>query len=113
VKERQAFGGRSRQAGDPPKLADLATMVESGRWLTYAACLKFATGRGRRARDLDGEALHAEMVNRVAYDCVQLYGGTATCASTRGALRARRAFDDHRGGTSEIMRDIIAKAVLK
>ena len=29
------------------QIADLATLIEAGRWLTYAACVKFGTGRTR------------------------------------------------------------------
>jgi acyl-CoA dehydrogenase len=55
----------------------------------------------------------AEMVNRVAYDCVQLHGGYGYMreyAIERFARDARLMTIG--GGTSEIMRDIIAKAIL-
>jgi acyl-CoA dehydrogenase len=96
------------------KLADLATMVEAGRWLTYAACQKFQTGEDA-VREISMVKLYtAEMVNRVAYDCVQLHGGYGYMreyAIERFARDARLMTIG--GGTSEIMRDIIAKAVLK
>src|SRR5205814_3575329 len=45
VKQRQAFGAPlSDKHVIRHKLADLATMVEAGRWLTYSACLKWAAG---------------------------------------------------------------------
>jgi citronellyl-CoA dehydrogenase len=92
------------------KLADLATLVEAGRWLTYAACVRFA-GREESVKEISMVKLFtAEMANRVAYDCVQLHGGY-------GYMREypiERFFRDIRlmtigGGTSEIMREIIAK----
>jgi acyl-CoA dehydrogenase len=92
------------------KLADLATLIEAGRWLTYAACLKFRDGE-EAVREISMVKLFtAEMAQKVAYDCVQLHGGY-------GYMREypiERFFRDIRlmtigGGTSEIMKEIIAK----
>jgi len=114
VRERQAFGGPlSDKQVIRHKLADLATQIEAGRWLTYAACAKFAAGE-ECVREISMVKLFtAEMVNRVAYDCVQLHGGYGYMreyAVERFARDARLMTIG--GGTSEIMRDIIAKAVL-
>src|SRR5512134_2476886 len=115
VRERQAFGGPlSDKQVVRHKLADLATQIEAGRWLTYAACAKFAAG-DECVREISMVKLYtAEMVNRVAYDCVQLHGGYGYMreyAVERFARDARLMTIG--GGTSEIMRDIIAKAVLR
>ncbi|MGH7386355.1 MAG: acyl-CoA dehydrogenase family protein [Candidatus Rokuibacteriota bacterium] len=92
------------------KLADLATLIEAGRWLTYAACLKFRD-RDDAVKEISMVKLFtAEMAQKVAYDCVQLHGGY-------GYMREypiERFFRDIRlmtigGGTSEIMKEIIAK----
>ncbi|MGH7367640.1 MAG: acyl-CoA dehydrogenase family protein, partial [Candidatus Rokuibacteriota bacterium] len=92
------------------KLADLATLIEAGRWLTYAACLKFRD-RDDAIKEISMVKLFtAEMAQKVAYDCVQLHGGY-------GYMREypiERFFRDIRlmtigGGTSEIMKEIIAK----
>ena len=114
VRERQAFGGPlSDKQVIRHKLADLATQIEAGRWLTYAACAKFAAGE-ECVREISMVKLFtAEMVNRVAYECVQLHGGYGYMreyAVERFARDARLMTIG--GGTSEIMRDIIAKAVL-
>src|SRR6266567_5617873 len=70
VKERQAFGGPlSDKQVIRHKLADLATMIEAGRWLTYSACLKWATGEDVVREISMVKLFTAEMVNRVAYDC--------------------------------------------
>jgi acyl-CoA dehydrogenase len=91
-------------------LADLATLIEAGRWLTYAACLKFRD-REEAVKEISMVKLFtAEMAQKVAYDCVQLHGGY-------GYMREypiERFFRDIRlmtigGGTSEIMKEIIAK----
>src|SRR4029434_3931382 len=78
-----------------------------------AACAGFAAGEDC-VREISMVKLYtAEMVNRVAYDCVQLHGGYGYMreyAIERFARDARLMTIG--GGTSEIMRDIIAKAVL-
>jgi acyl-CoA dehydrogenase len=114
VRERQAFGGPlSDKQVIRHRLADLATHIEAGRCLTYATCVRFAAGE-ECVREVSMVKLYtAEMVNRVAYDCVQLHGGYGYMreyAVERFARDARLMTIG--GGTSEIMRDIIAKAIL-
>jgi acyl-CoA dehydrogenase len=114
VRERQAFGGPlADKQVIRHRLADLATAIEAGRWLTYAVCLKYAAGEDV-VREISMVKLYtAEMANRVAYECVQLHGGY-------GYMREypiERFARDVRlmtigGGTSEIMREIIAKQLL-
>jgi acyl-CoA dehydrogenase len=115
VKERQAFGGPlSDKQVIRHKLADLATMVEAGRWLTYSTCLQWETGADVVREVSMVKLFTAEMVNRVAYDCVQLHGGYGYMREYPIERFARDArLMTIGGGTSEIMRDIIAKAVLK
>src|SRR5213593_557783 len=111
VQERHAFDGPlSEKQVIRHKLADLATLIEAGRWLTYAACLKFAAGEDVVKEISMVKLFTADMAQRVAYDCVQLHGGY-------GYMReyaVERFFRDMRlmtigGGTSEIMKEIIAK----
>ena len=111
VQERQAFGSPlSEKQVIRHKLADLATLVEAGRALTYAACLKFAEGVDAVKEISMVKLFTAEMAQKVAYDCVQLHGGY-------GYMREyaiERFFRDTRlmtigGGTSEVMKEIIAK----
>jgi acyl-CoA dehydrogenase len=111
VKQRHAFDGPlSGKQVVRHKLADLATLIEASRWLTYAACLKFQGGE-EAVKEISMVKLFAgEMAQKVAYDCVQLHGGY-------GYMREypiERFFRDIRlltigGGTSEIMKEIIAK----
>ena len=111
VQGRHAFDGPlSDKQVIRHKLAELATLIEAGRWLTYAACLKFQA-REDAVREISMVKLFtADMAQRVAYDCVQLHGGY-------GYMREypiERFFRDYRlmtigGGTSEIMKEIIAK----
>ncbi len=111
MKERQAFGGPlSDKQALRHRLADLATLIEAGRWLTYMACLKFKEGEETVKEISMVKLFTAEMAQRVAYECVQFHGGY-------GYMREypiERFFRDVRlmtigGGTSEIMRDIIAR----
>jgi acyl-CoA dehydrogenase len=114
VRERQTFGGPlADKQVIRHRLADLATAIEAGRWLTYAVCLKYAAGADV-VREISMVKLYtAEMANRVAYECVQMHGGY-------GYMREypiERFARDVRlmtigGGTSEIMREIIAKQLL-
>ena len=111
VKERQAFGSPlSEKQVVRHKLADLATLIEAGRALTYAACLKFAEGADAVKEISMVKLFTADVAQKVAYDCVQLHGGY-------GYMREyaiERFFRDTRlmtigGGTSEVMKEIIAK----
>ncbi|HWO03346.1 MAG TPA: acyl-CoA dehydrogenase family protein, partial [Methylomirabilota bacterium] len=111
VQQRQAFDGPlSSKQVIRHRIADLATLIEAGRWLTYAACLKFRD-REDAVKEISMVKLFtAEMAQKVAYECVQLHGGY-------GYMREypiERFFRDIRlltigGGTSEIMKEIIAK----
>jgi acyl-CoA dehydrogenase len=111
VQQRQAFDGPlSGKQVIRHRIADLATLIEAGRWLTYAACLKFRD-REDAVKEISMVKLFtAEMAQKVAYECVQLHGGY-------GYMREypiERFFRDIRlmtigGGTSEIMKEIIAK----
>src|SRR5207249_3221493 len=85
------------------KLAEMATDIEAGRWLTYAAWQKYAAGEDAVREVSMAKLFTAEMVNRVAYGCVQLHGGygymreypverfarAAAGAPSRGRSRAR------------------------
>ena len=111
VQERQAFDSPlSKKQVVRHKLADLATLIEAGRSLTYATCLKFAEGADAVKEISMVKLFTADMAQKVAYDCVQLHGGY-------GYMREyaiERFFRDTRlmtigGGTSEVMKEIIAK----
>jgi len=115
VRERQAFGGPlSDKQAVRHRLAEMATDIEAGRWLTYAAWQKYAAGEDAVREVSMAKLFTAEMVNRVAYGCVQLHGGYGYMreyAVERFARDARLMTIG--GGTSEIMKDIIAKAIVR
>lgn len=111
TRERKTFGKRvfDHQAV-AHRLADLATELEAARQLTY-----YAADVLQRKDDCGTEVSMAklfasEVANRVAYHCLQFYGGYGYMQE----FPIERFFRDVRispigGGTSEIMRDIIAR----
>jgi alkylation response protein AidB-like acyl-CoA dehydrogenase len=111
LRERTAFGEplAQRQALRH-RVADLATELEAARQLVYHAVRLYAAGEDC-VREVSMAKLFAtEVANRVAAEAVQLHGGY-------GYMRefpVERFFRDVRlwtiaSGTSEIMREIIAK----
>ncbi|MFL5454301.1 MAG: acyl-CoA dehydrogenase family protein [Myxococcales bacterium] len=94
------------------KLVEHLTAIEAARWLTYRACDLFAR-KEPAVKEISMSKLFAgDLMQRVVYDCQQLYGGMGYVVETPIA----RAFRDARlltigGGTSEIMKEIIAKLV--
>jgi acyl-CoA dehydrogenase len=114
VRERQAFGSAlSTKQVVRHRIADLATLIEAGRWLTYAACRKYQAGDDAVREISMVKLFTAEMLQKVAYECVQLHGGYGYMreyAIERFARDARLMTIG--GGTSEIMREIIAKSLL-
>src|SRR5260370_1112567 len=76
VQQRQAFDGPlSGKQVIRHRIADLATLIEAGRWLTYAACLKLRD-RADAVKEISMVKLFtAEMAQKVASECVQRHGG--------------------------------------
>ena len=94
------------------KLVEHLTSIEAARWLTYRACDLF-NRREAAVKEISMAKLFAgDLMQRVVYDCQQFHGGMGYVVETPVA----RAFRDARlltigGGTSEIMKEIIAKLV--
>ena len=113
VGQREAFGGPLADMQDlRHRIADMATRIEAARSLTYHAAAMFAAGE-ECAREVSMAKLFAtESAVQVGYDAVQLHGGYGYVRETPVERFAR----DYRlwtiaAGSSEIMRDIIAKRV--
>jgi citronellyl-CoA dehydrogenase len=113
--------GNERSAFDKPlikfqtwrhKFVEHLTGIEAARWLTYRACDLF-NRREPAVKEISMAKLFAsDLMQRVVYDCQQFHGGMGYVVETPVA----RAFRDARlltigGGTSEIMKEIIAKLV--
>jgi acyl-CoA dehydrogenase len=114
LRERQAFDGPL--AGKPVlrhRVADMATELEAARHLVYHAAALYTAGEECVTPVSMAKLFATEVANRVAYQAVQLHGGY-------GYMRefpVERFFRDVRlwpiaSGTSEIMREIIAKRLL-
>lgn len=114
LRERQAFDG---PLGDKQvlrhRVADMATEIEAARHLVYHAASLYTAGQECASQVSMAKLFATEVANRVAYQAVQLHGGY-------GYMRefpVERFFRDVRlwtiaSGTSEIMREIIAKRLL-
>jgi acyl-CoA dehydrogenase len=111
ARERKAFGRSiSEFQAIRHKLADMATAVEQARAFAYVCAGRFAKGKDAVGEISMLKASVGEMANRVAYDATQIHGGYGYMAEYDVA----RIYGDIRafsiiGGTTEIMKEIIAK----
>jgi acyl-CoA dehydrogenase len=114
LRERHAFDGplAAKQALRH-RVADMATEIEAARHLVHHAASLYTAGRDCVTEVSMAKLFATEVANRVAYQAVQLHGGY-------GYMRefpVERFFRDVRlwtiaSGTSEIMREIVAKRLL-
>jgi len=92
------------------RFAEHLTAVEAGRWLTYHAL--DLVNRGKRAvREITMAKLYTtELSQKVAYDCMQIFGGFAyTTEYPLGRMWRDLRLNTIGAGTSEIMKEILAK----
>ena len=114
LRQRQAFGHRLAEfQALRHRIADMATQIEAARRLTYHAVERFVAGDDHVAEVSMAKLFATEMANRVAYEAVQLHGGYGYTRE----LPIERFARDYRlwtiaAGTSEMMREIIAKRLL-
>ena len=109
--ERTAFG---QQVGKfqvwKHRFAEHLTAIEAGRWLTYRAL--DLVNRGKRAvREITMAKLYtSELSQKIAYDCMQIFGGFSyTTEYPIGRMWRDVRLNTIGAGTSEIMKEIIAK----
>jgi len=111
LRERQAFGAplAARQVLRH-RVAELATDLEAARQLVYHAARLHAAGQECVREVSMAKLLATEVANRVAYHAVQLHGGYGYMREfpVEGFFRDVRLWTIA-SGTSEIMREIIAK----
>jgi acyl-CoA dehydrogenase len=114
LRERQAFDGPlSGKQVLRHRVADMATEIEAARHLVHHAAGLYTAGRECVTEVSMAKLFATEVANRVAYQAVQLHGGYGYMRE----LPVERFFRDVRlwtiaSGTSEIMREIIAKRLL-
>jgi alkylation response protein AidB-like acyl-CoA dehydrogenase len=114
LRVRHAFGEplAARQALRH-RVADMATEIEAARHLVYHAAALYTAGRDCVTEVSMAKLFATEVANRVAYQAVQLHGGYGYMSE----FPVERFFRDVRlwtiaSGTSEIMREIVAKRLL-
>jgi acyl-CoA dehydrogenase len=111
LRERTAFGEplASRQALRH-RVADLATETEAARRLLYHAAAAYAAGEDCATEVSMAKLFATEVANRVAWHAVQLHGGYGYMREfpVEGFFRDVRLWTIA-SGTSEVMREIIAK----
>jgi len=114
LRQRHAFGGPlSEKQALRHRMAEMATEIEAARHLVYHAAGLYNAGRDCITEVSMAKLFCTEVANRVAYQAVQLHGGY-------GYMRefpVERFFRDVRlwtiaSGTSEMMKEIIAKRLL-
>jgi citronellyl-CoA dehydrogenase len=109
--ERKAFGKPiARFQAWRHKLAEHLAAIEAARWLTYRACDLFDRKQVAVKEISMAKRFACDLAQDVAYDCMQLHGGMGYVLETDIA----RAWRDVRvltiaGGTSEIMKEIVAR----
>ena len=110
-RDRTAFG---KQIGHfqvwRHRFAEHLTAIEAGRWMVYRAL--DLLNRGKRAvREITMAKLYtSELSQKIAYDCMQIFGGFAyTTEYPIGRMWRDLRLNTIGAGTSEIMKEIIAK----
>jgi acyl-CoA dehydrogenase len=114
LRERQAFGAPlADKQVLRHRIADMATEIQAARRLVYHAAACYQDGEDCVTAVSMAKLFATEVANRVAYQAVQMHGGY-------GYMRefpVERFFRDVRlwpiaSGTSEMMREIIARRLL-
>ncbi|MBW2139430.1 MAG: acyl-CoA dehydrogenase family protein, partial [Deltaproteobacteria bacterium] len=96
------------------KLADMATLVEASREFTYRVAAKMNAGLNQVTEISMAKNFACLVSDKVTYDAVQIHGG----AGYMREYLVERLYRDNRilsigGGTHEIMKEIIAKELLR
>lgn len=114
AKQRQAFGKPLKGFQvTRHKLVDMATLVEASREFTYRVAAKMNAGQNQVKEISMAKNFACQVSDKVTYDAVQIFGGY-------GYMReymVERLYRDNRilsigGGTTEIMKEIIANFVV-
>jgi acyl-CoA dehydrogenase len=112
--QRQAFGRPlNRFQVLRHRMAQLHAETQAIRSYVYHACRLFADGVYAVEECTIAKLLATELANKAAYECLQMFGGYGYIEDYRVA----RAYRDVRiltigGGSSEIMREILAKILI-
>jgi acyl-CoA dehydrogenase len=115
VKERKAFGSRIADFQNTQfKLAEIATEIDLGRTYIHSLLAKHIAGEEAVKEVSMAKWWISEMAKRVAAECLQLHGGYGYMEEYEIARRYRDIpVAAIYAGTTEIMKGIIAKQILK
>lgn len=115
VKERKAFGSRIADFQNTQfKLAEMATEIDIGRTYINSLVSKHIAGKEIVKEVSMAKWWISEMAKRVASECLQLHGGYGYMEEYEIARRYRDIpVAAIYAGTTEIMKGIIAKQILK
>ncbi len=114
MSEREAFGRPiNKFQALRHKIADLATEIEAWKQFMYHTSYRYGQGEFVVKECSMLKLKTADLLNKVVYDCLQMFGGYGFMEEYPIA----RLYRDVRvipiyAGTSEIMREIIAKIVI-
>ena len=114
MSEREAFGRPINKFQVlRHRVAQMASEIESIKYFVYHCCRLHAEGEYVVKECSMAKLLGTELSDKVMYQCLQFFGGYGYMEEYKMA----RMFRDSRigtigGGTSEIMREIIAKMVI-
>ena len=114
MSERQAFGRPiNRFQVLRHRVAQMASEIEAIKYFVYHCCKLHQDGKYAVKECSMAKLLASELSDKVMYQCLQFFGGYGFMEEYKIA----RMFRDSRvgtigGGTSEIMREIIAKMVI-
>jgi alkylation response protein AidB-like acyl-CoA dehydrogenase len=114
LRERHAFGGRlADKQVLRHRVADMATEIEAARQLVYRAARLYSSGEDCVTEVSMAKLFATEVANRVAYHAVQMHGGYGYMREfpVEGFFRDVRLWPIA-SGTSEMMREIIARRLL-
>jgi citronellyl-CoA dehydrogenase len=92
------------------KFAEHLTALEAGRWLCYR-CVDLMNRGEKAVREITMAKLYnSELAQRLIYDCMQIFGGFGyTTEYPIGRFWRDVRLYTIGAGTSEIMKEIIAK----
>ncbi len=114
MSERQAFGRTINKFQVlRHRVAQLSAEIESVRFFVLHTCRMHADGKYAVKESSMAKLLATELADKATYQCLQFFGGYGYMEEYKVA----RAYRDSRigtigGGSSEIMREIIAKMVI-
>jgi alkylation response protein AidB-like acyl-CoA dehydrogenase len=115
AKQREAFGKPiADQQAIQFMIADMATLIESARLLTYRASFLQDTGSVFTKEAAMAKLFASEAANKIAYTALQIHGGYGYSKEffVEQIYRDARVFTIYEG-TSEIQRLVIARHLLK